>query len=159
MDRTYSHMKNWYFGKRIWCNTQPYVLGFNLCHRTNYQSSKPIGLLQPRPIAKCQWERIGIEFITDLPTSGNGNHCIETFVNHMTKIAHWHARERTIDAMANALIYIDDIARLDGVPQEVVSDRDVHLATEYSRQFARILQAKLLMSMALHPETDGLSEN
>jgi hypothetical protein len=56
-------------------------------------------------------------------------------------------------------MFIDDIVRLHGVPQEVVSDRDVRFTADYWREVARILQTKLLMSTAFHPETDGLSEN
>jgi hypothetical protein len=118
-----------------------------------------MGLLQPLPIAKGRWQRIGIDFITDLPISGNGHDCIVTFVDHMTKRAHWRACKKTIDAPAFARIFIDDIVRLHGVPQEVVSDRDVRFTADYWKEVARILQTKLLMSTAFHPETDGLSEN
>jgi hypothetical protein len=54
---------------------------------------------------------------------------------------------------------IHDIIRLHGVAQEVVSDRDVCFTADYLKEVAKILQTKLLMSMAFHPETDGLSEN
>jgi len=118
-----------------------------------------MGLLQPLPIAKGRWQRIGIDFTTDLPTSGNGHDCIVTFGNHKTKRAHWPACKKTIDAPAFARISIDDMVRLHGVSQEVVSDRDVLFTADYWREVARILQMKLLMSTAFHPEPDGLSEN
>jgi hypothetical protein len=56
-------------------------------------------------------------------------------------------------------MFIDDIVRLHEVPQEVVSDHDVRFTADYWREVARILQPKLLMSTAFHPDTDGLSEN
>jgi len=118
-----------------------------------------MGLLQPLPIAKGRWQRIGIDFITDLPTSGNDHDCIVTFVDHITKRAHWRPCKKTIHAPAFVRIFIDDNVRLHGVPQEVVSDRDVRFTADYWREVARILHRKLLMSMAFHPETDGLSEN
>jgi transposase InsO family protein len=158
-DRTYLRMKDRYFWKKMWRDTQRYVAGCDLCHRTNHRSGKPMGLLQPLPIAKGRWQRIGIDFITDLPISGKGHDCIVTFVDHMTKRAHWRACKKTIDAPAFARMFIDDIVRLHGVPQEVVSDRDVRFTADYWREVARILQTKLLMSTAFHPETDGLSEN
>jgi putative transposase len=51
-----------------------------------------------------------------------------------------------------------DSVRLLGVPQEVVSDRDVRFTADYWREVARILHRKVLMSTALYPETDGVSE-
>jgi len=143
----------------MWRDTQRYVAGCDLCHRTNHRSGKPIGLLQPLPIAKGRWQRIGIDFIPELPTSGNGHNCIVTFVDHMMKRAHWRACKETIDAAAFARLFIDDIVRLDGVPQVVVSDRDAGFTADYWREVARILQTKLLMSTAFHSETDCLSEN
>ena len=77
----------------------------------------------------------------------------------MTTRAQWRACKKTIDALAFAHIFINDIIRLQGVPQEVVSDHDIRFTADYSREVARILQTKLLMSTAFHPEMDGFSEN
>jgi len=57
-----------------------------------------MGHLQPLPIAKGHWQRIGIDFITDLPILGTGHDCIVTFVDLMTKRAHWRASKMTIIA-------------------------------------------------------------
>jgi hypothetical protein len=46
-----------------------------------------------------------------------------------------------------------------GVPQEVVSDYNVHFTADYCREVGRIVQTKLLRSMAFHPDTDGIPEN
>jgi len=89
-----------------------------------------MGLLQPLPIAKGCWQRIGIDFITNLLISGNGHKCIVTFVDHMTKRAHWRACKKTIDTPAFTRIFIDDIVCLHGVPQQVVSDCDVCLTAD-----------------------------
>jgi len=110
-----------------------------------------MGLLQPPPVADGRWQGIGIAFRTDLPVPGSGHDCIVTFVGHMTKRAHWRACRKTIDALAVAHIFIDDIGPLHGVPQEVVSDRDVRFTAHYWRMVARIVQTKLLMSTAFHP--------
>ena len=141
------------------CDTQCYVAGCNLCHRTNHQSGKPMGLLLLIPTAKGRWKRININFITDLPVSGSGHNCIVTFADHMTKRAHWRACSKTIDATTFVPIFIDDMVRPHRVPQEVVSDRDVTFTADYWREVARIQKMKLLMSTAFCPETDGLSEN
>ena len=88
-DRTYLRMKDRNFWRRMWCNTQRYVAGCDLCYRTNHRSGKPMGLLQPLPLAKGRWHRIDIDFITNLPISGNGHDRIVTFVDDMTNRAHW----------------------------------------------------------------------
>jgi len=77
----------------------------------------------------------------------------------MTQRAHWQACRGSNDAPAFPCIFIDNIGCLHGIPQEVVSDCDVHFTADYWREVVRILQTKLLMSMAFHPETYGLSQN
>ena len=118
-----------------------------------------MGLLQPLPVAEGRWQRIGIDYITVLPVSGSGHYCIVTFVDHMIKRAHWRACRKTIDAPAFACIFMDDIVRLHGVPQEVVSDRDVRFTADYLKEVDWIVQTKLRMSTGFLPETDGLSGN
>jgi hypothetical protein len=81
------------------------------------------------------------------------------FVDHIMKRAHRRASKKTMEAAAFVRIIVDDIVRLHGVPQEAVSDRDVCFTPEYWRVVARMLQPKLVMSVAFHPEPDGLSEN
>ena len=134
-------------------------MGWDIYHRTNHWSGKSMGLLQPLSIAKGRWQRIGINFITNLPVSGSAHDCIVTFVDHMTKRAYWRACRGAIDALAFTCIFIDGIIRLHVVPQEVVLGHDVCWTSDYWREVARILQTNLLMSTAFHPETDGLSDN
>jgi len=117
-----------------------------------------MGLLQPLHIAKGHWERIGIDFITTQPILGNVHNCIVTFVDHIPKRPHCAACRKTIDASAFARIFIEDIVCLDRVPEEVVSDRNEHFTADYRSEVAKILQTRLLMSTALHPDMDGLSE-
>jgi len=88
-DQTYLRLKDQYFSKQMWRDTQRYVAGCDLCHRTIHQSGNPMGLLHQLPIAKGHSQRMTIDFITDLPVSGIGHDCIVTFVDHMTKRAHW----------------------------------------------------------------------
>jgi len=90
-----------------------------------------MGLLQPLPVAEGRWQRMGVDFISNLPVSGSGHDCMVTFVDHGTKRAHWRACRKTIEAPAFAHVLINDIVRRLGVPQEVASDRDVRFTADY----------------------------
>jgi len=71
-----------------------------------------MGRLQPLPIAEGLWQRICIDFITDLLILGNGHDRIVTFVDPMMKGAHWPACKNTIDAPSFTRIFINDIGHL-----------------------------------------------
>jgi len=97
--------------------------------------------------------------MTDLAVSRSGHDCIVTFVDHMTKSAHWQPRKEIVNTLAFVHIIIDNIVGRHRVPQEVVSDSNVRFHADYWREVARILQTKLLMSTACYPEMNGHSEN
>jgi len=54
---------------------------------------------------------------------------------------------------------MDDVVSQHGAPREDVSDCNVHCTVVYGSEVLRIMQTKLLMSAAFHPEMDGLSGN
>ena len=142
----------------MWKGVQAYTNGCGTYARVNQRAGKVVGLLKPLPVARGRWERVGVDFITDVPTSSRGNDCIVTFVDHFSKRAHWMPCAKTIDAAEFAQLYLEAIIRLHGVPREIVSDRDARFTSDFWTEVNKKLQTKLLMSTAFHPQTDGLSE-
>jgi hypothetical protein len=97
-------------------------------------------------------------FITDLPESSSGNDYIVTFINHLTKRAHWRACKKTLDAAGFAQLFVDEVVRLHGMPSQIVSDRDVRFQ-DYWMEVTRRLGSRLLKSTSFHLQTDGQAEN
>jgi hypothetical protein len=157
-DRTYMQLRARFFWPRMWEAVRRYVEGCDMCHRINGRAGLPMGLLRPLPIASRRWERIGVDFIVDLPETTSGNDCIVTFVDHLTKRAHWRPCKKTLDAAGFAQLFVDEIVRLHGMPSEIVSDRDVRFQ-DYWAEVVRRLGSRLSKSTAFHPQTDGQAEN
>ena len=66
---------------------------------------------------------------------------------------------RTTDTAADlAAIFLKEIVRLHGLPQSIVSDRDPKFTSVFWQELHRMMGARLLMSTAFHPQTDGTSE-
>jgi len=64
-----------------------------------------VSMLKPLPVARGCWELVGVDFITDVPTSLRGNDCIVTFVDHFSNRAHWMHCTKTIDAAEFAQVF------------------------------------------------------
>ena len=57
-----------------------------------------------------------------------------------------------------AVIYIDEIVRLHGVPVSIISDRDSKFTSRFWLSQQTVLGTELRLSSAYHPQTDGQSE-
>lgn len=64
----------------------------------------------------------------------------------------------TIDAGEFALLFLEAIIRLHGVPGEILSNRDTCGVWDFWAAVSKRFQTKLLMSTVFHRQTDGLSE-
>jgi hypothetical protein len=74
-------------------------------------------------------------------------------------MVHYAACKTEISAPELALLFLDNVVRLHGVPEGILSDRDVRFTARFWRAFWNKLKTRLLMSTSYHPETDGQTEN
>ena len=83
----------------------------------------PGGLLQPLLISGAVWVDISLDFIEGLPKS-RGKDTILVVVDRLSKYAHFPPLSHPFIAVTMAQLYFDNIFKLHGVPQTIVSDRD-----------------------------------
>ena len=126
VQRTASALARRFFWPRLYQDVKQYVRGCASCHGAKASNQKPYGLLQPLDIPSKRRKRINIDFILKLPLSSSGNDTRITFIDGLTKRAHWIATsEKSFTAERFAEIFVDFYFRLHGLPTDIVSDRDV----------------------------------
>jgi hypothetical protein len=77
----------------------------------------------------------------------------------LTKRAHWiAAKEKDLTAVKFAEIFRDHHVRYHGLPDAIVSDRDVRFTSTFWKTLMGEFDTKLRMSTAFHPQTDGQAE-
>ena len=64
----------------------------------------------------------------------------------------------TTKASELAWIYVNNIVKIHGLPESIVSDRDSKFTSKFWTEVHRLLGTKLLMSTSFHPQTDGATE-
>jgi hypothetical protein len=157
--RTYETISRRFFWPRMYQEVKRYVQGCATCARTKSSNQKPYGLLQPLDIPDERWRRINIDFITKLPTTQDGNDTIITIIDALTKRAHWIAtKEKDLTAVRFAEIFRDHHVRYHGLPDAIVSDRDVRFTSTFWKTLMSEFDTKLRLSTAFHPQTDGQAE-
>ncbi|KAF1324782.1 reverse transcriptase, partial [Globisporangium splendens] len=88
----------------------------------------------------------------------HGRNGILVFVDRFSKMVHLAPVSDKISAEMTAKVFVDVVFRLHGLPVEIVSDRDTRFTSKFWRALFGLLDTKLSMSTAAHPETDGQTE-
>ena len=132
-------------------------------HCTKCQQNKTLpytqGQLQPLQLPTQRWESISLDLVTGLPRTTSGHDAVLTVVDRFSKMVHFIPTTKTCTAPQVAQMLLDNIVRLHGLPQSVVSDRDPRFATSnFIKSLWDLTGTKLKTSTAYHPQTDGLTE-
>ena len=111
----------------------------------------------PLEVPHAPWCEISWDFITGLPTV-KGNSQILVIVDRFSKMAHFVPLPEKVDAPSMARVFIDQVWKHHGLPESIVSDRGPTFASEFWRTVCSILGARVDLSTAFHPQTDGQTE-
>ena len=99
-----------------------------------------------------------MDFVYYLPRTRNGHDGIWMIVDRLTKSAHFLPVWKNYKLERLAKLYVNEIVRLHGVPESIVSDCDPHFTSKFWVILQKALGTKTHFSTAFHPQTDGQSE-
>ncbi|CAM4463975.1 unnamed protein product [Leuciscus chuanchicus] len=134
-----------------------FVASCPVCAQTKSSNTPPAGLLRPLPIPSRPWSHIALDFVTGLPLSA-GNTVILTVVDRFSKAAHFIPLPKLPSARETAQIMVDHVFRIHGLPSDIVSDRGPQFASQFWREFCRLIGASPSLSSGFHPQTNGQAE-
>ncbi|GJS16945.1 retrotransposable element Tf2 [Tanacetum coccineum] len=127
------------------------------CQRQKLDLAAYLGLLKPLPIPEKIWSSISMDFIEGLPSS-QGKIVIMVIVDRLSKYAHFIALQHSFSASTIAQVFLDNVYKLHGLPDSIVSDRDKVFISYLWQSLFKVLKVQLKLSTAYHPETDGQTE-
>ena len=100
-----------------------WVRNCDTCQRSKPDLSAYPGLQQPLPVPNSVWSSISMDFVEGLPKS-QGKSVIWVVVDRLSKYAHFIALTHPFTATQVAQSFLDNIYKLHGLPNNIVSDRD-----------------------------------
>jgi hypothetical protein len=75
-------------------------------------------------------------------------------VDKFTKFAHFLPLHHPFSAVHVAEVFIDNVYKLHGLPQSIVSDRDKVFTSKLCQELFTLANVQLRMSATYHPQSD-----
>ena len=98
-----------------------------------------------------------VDFIMKLPIVAEKD-MILVICDRLSKMTHFVATTEGTSVEGLARLLWDNVWKLHGLPESIVSDRGPQFAAELTKELNRMLGIKIKLSMAFHPQTDGQTE-
>ena len=154
---TLKRLQRLFYWKVMTKSVHQFIRRCVICQSCKPDSSAYPGLLQPLYIPDEVWLDISMDFIEGLPKSC-GKEVILVVIDRFSKAAHFVALSYPYTAEDVAQAYLDNVFKLHGWPQSIVSDRDSVFLSDFWQALFSIQGTNLFLSSAYHPQTDGQTE-
>ena len=157
-DKSYASLRDAYY----WPNMrrdleQAYIPACPDCLRNKSRTTRPPGPLHPLPVPDARGSSIAMDFISPLPLDDNFD-CILSITDRLGSDVRIVPTKSDINAEDLALVFFNTWYCENGLPSNIVCDRDKLFVSKFWKALTKLTGVKLKMSSAYHLETDGSSE-
>ena len=115
------------------------------------------GKLKLSKVPKRPWSHLTVDFITKLLVVA-GKDAVLVVCDRLSKMTHFVATTERTSAEGLARLFQDNVWKLHGLPESVVSDRGPQFVAELTKELNRMLGIKTKLSTTFHPQIDGQTE-
>ncbi|KAJ9557389.1 hypothetical protein OSB04_012003 [Centaurea solstitialis] len=145
------------YWKGMQAQVRNFVRSCHVCQQSKYETAASSGLLQPIEIPDRFWSVVSMDFVEGLPKSG-GYTTILVVVDKLSKFAHFLALKHPYTVATISQLFLDNITKLYGMPDKIISDRDPLFLSNFWKELFRVHKTRLAHSTAYHPQSDGQTE-
>ncbi|GJZ53273.1 putative reverse transcriptase domain-containing protein [Tanacetum coccineum] len=128
-----------------------YVSKCLTCSKIKAKYQRLSGLLQQPEILEWKWERIAMDFVTNLPRTSSGHDLIWVIVDRLTKLAYFLPMREDYKMDRLARLYLNVIVARHGVPISIISVHDSRFTSRFWQSMQEVLGTQLDMSTTYHP--------
>jgi Integrase zinc binding domain/Chromo (CHRromatin Organisation MOdifier) domain len=156
--KTYDTIRNSYFWPNMRKDLQEgYIPSCIECQQNKSINNKPAGPLHPLPVPDDRCDVVTLDFIGPLPLD-DGYDYILTITDKLGSDIRIIPTTSNLTAETLAVIFFDNWYCENGLPLELISDRDKLFTSRFWKHFSLLSGIKHKCSSSFHPQTDGQSE-
>jgi hypothetical protein len=157
-DKSYANIRNDYYWPNMRKDLETaYIPACPDCQRNKSSTSRPKGPLHPLPIPEARGDSVCLDFVGPLPEDNSFN-CILTLTDRLGSDVCLIPTRTNISAAHLASIFFNEWYCENGLPLELISDRDKLFISKFWKVLHKLTGVCLKLSTAYHPQTDGASE-
>jgi len=134
-----------------------YIEEYNLCQRMKNRTEEVVGKLRLSKVPEKPWTHLTVDFIMKLPIVA-GKNTILVVCDRLSKMTHFVATMEGTSVEGLARLFRDNVWKLHGLPESVVSDRGPQFAAELTKELNKMLGIETRLLTAFYPQTDGQTE-
>ena len=158
-EKTYKRLTAAVYWQGVYHDVRDYVRSCVSCAQNKAHSRTASDFLHPLPIPARRWETISMDFVGPLPKTSAGHDFMLVVTCKLSKQIHLMATTKEVTAAEVAQLVYDNVVRLHGFPECIISDRDTRFTSHFWRALWKLSGTRLAMSTSYHPQTDGQTEN
>ncbi|KAG7674693.1 hypothetical protein KSW81_000333 [Nannochloris sp. 'desiccata'] len=157
VERTEVSVRRHYWWPTLHAVVVKYITHCPHCQRNKPDNQAMYGKMVPVQVPKLPWLAVNIDSF-DMPPDEAGMDYALSVTDRMSKMVHILPCMKSITGEGTARLFYDGVFKYHGMPKSIVSDRDSRFTSAFWQELMKILGTDLLMSTAMHPQTDGLAE-
>jgi len=115
------------------------------------------GKLKLSEVPEELWTHLTVDFTTKLLVVV-GKDVILVVCDQLSKMTHFVATTEGTSVEGLARLFWNNVWKLHGLPESMVSDREPQFMAELTKELNRMLGIEMKLSMAFHPQMDGQTE-
>ena len=134
-----------------------YIKECDLCQIMKNRTEEVAGKLKSSEVPEKPWTHLIVDFIMKLSVVA-GKDAILVVHNRLSKMTYFVATTEETLVEGLVRLFRDNIWKLYGLPESIVSDRGPQFATELMKELNKMLGIETRLSTAFHPQTNGQTE-
>jgi len=131
--------------------------GCDLCQRIKNRTEEVVGKLKLSEVPEKPWTHLMVDFIMKLLVVA-GKDAILVVCNRLSKIMYFVATTEKMLAEGLARLFRDNVWKLHGLLESMVSDRGPQFVVELMKELNKMLGIEMRLLTVFHSQTDRQTE-